>query len=182
MIDYVKKNSDMLLLISGTIPLTYQYLTGLTLPYLVFGCSVAAAIALEVVLVKQIQQPNINFYNTAAILISTVFLILISFATYLPSGLHSAGVLTEQRYGIINAWLESVIHSVFALLILCVSMSKRHDNKGINKHIAQYTADAKNNFVCDVCGKVFKTEASLKVHKGKVHKNKDKNKDENKDV
>jgi len=169
---YMKTNIDILLLISGTAPLTYQYLTGLHIPMLVYVCSIASAIALEFVLVQQVKQDNTNIWGTLAIVISSVFLILIAVASYLPSGLYEAQVLTSQQYYVILAISEAVIHSVFALLILCTAMSKRYNiqQSGITRHIEQYKEVASKGFVCDVCGKVCKTAASLKQHKTRKHK------------
>jgi hypothetical protein len=167
--EYLKHNIDIVLLVSGTVPLTYQYLTGLTLPNLLYICSIASAVALEVVLVKQVYQKSTNIYGAMSILISSLFLVLISFAYYVPSSLFEAEVIIKKEYIIISALLEAIIHSVFALLILCTAMSKRHNNSGMNKHIENYKEQAASGFVCDVCGKVCKTQTSLKAHKTRAH-------------
>lgn len=170
--EYLKHNVDMLLLISGTVPLTYQYLTGLHIPILVYLCSIASAIALEFVLIKQIKQERTNIYGSLSIIIASLFLVLIALASYLPAGLHTAGVLSQEQYGIIKAILEAIIHSVFAILILCTALSKRYNEQtvGMDKHLEQYKKEVEAGFVCDSCGKVYKTQAALKAHKTRSHK------------
>lgn len=143
--------------------MTYQYLTGMHIPWLVNVCSIFAAVSLEAVIIGQIRQGTVNFWSKAALFISTAFLVFIAFALYVPSGLYDGGVISARTYSLVTTLATGSIHSVFALLILCVSLSKQHAQVGVLRHIQEYKAAAADGVVCPDTGRVYKSERGLKI-------------------
>lgn len=166
-------NLDVICLVAGTLPMTYQYLTQLQLPILVNVCSIFAAISLEIVLIKQVLQQHINVWSTLSIIISTVFLVLISLLSFVPQGLLQGGIISAREYSLVSVWGTGITHAVFCLELLCVTFSKQYSiqrmHKGEAVFIEKYRQEASVGFGCDVCGKVMKSAKGLQIHKKRVH-------------
>ena len=167
----LETNIDMLLLIAGTFPMTYQYLTGLNLPLLVHTCSVFASIALEFVIGKQIDQTHSNKYGVMSIIVAGVFLVMIALLPSINEGLYVAGFIAERWYLLVSHLLDGTIHSVFALLIVLTGLSKRYNHqKTYSKAIETVVKQASDGHVCPHCGKIYKTASALKAHITRYHK------------